>query len=276
LTHDFSRTKLLIKILQVNHSTKQRAFCAQLRLRKHRQLGKTSTLSDTGSRSDCTTGVEKKKKRKHDDGDGVGKVMWNTKRSIAITMTCALALGIAAPAYATGAKPADRFANTEPLEPFTRSRSDAIEAAAQVPGAASVLLEALRWRGRSATQIGLPTKLWCADFMNFVLRRAGGKGTQSRAARSFLEYGMKLDGPRVGAIAIMYRQGPNSGHVGVVRGTDGQGNPIIVSGNHGNTVRQSVYSKNRVLAYVMPPQYVLDDMAQAARAAAAQAADTGK
>jgi hypothetical protein len=72
----------------------------------------------------------------------------------------------------------------------------------------------------------------------------------------------------------MYRQGPNNGHVGVVRGTDGQGNPIIVSGNHGNTVRQSVYSKSRVLAYVMPPQYVLEDMAAAARAAAAQAADT--
>jgi len=183
---------------------------------------------------------------------------------------------MAAPAHATAAKLGERFANTEPLEPITRSRTDAIEAAAQVPGAAGVLLEALRWQGRSANQIGLPTKLWCADFMNFVLRRAGGKGTQSRAARSFLQYGTKLDGPRVGAIAIMYRKGPNNGHVGVVRGTDGQGNPIIVSGNHGNAVRQAVYSKNRVLAYVMPPQYVLDDMAAAARAAAAQAADNGK
>jgi uncharacterized protein (TIGR02594 family) len=196
------------------------------------------------------------------------------KQSIAVTMTCALTLGVAVPVHASGAKPAERFANTEPLEPMTRSRSDAIEAAGQVPGSASVLLEALRWRGRTANQIGLPAKLWCADFMNFVLRRAGGKGTQSRAARSFLQYGVKLDGPRVGAIAILYRQGPNSGHVGVVRGTDGQGNPIIVSGNHGLTVRQSVYPKNRVLAYVMPPQYVLDDMAAAARAAAAQASDS--
>src|SRR5674476_1212909 len=104
--------------------------------------------------------------------------------------------------------------------------------------------------------------------MNFVLRRAGGKGTQSRAARSFLEYGKKLDGPRVGAIAIFYRKGPNSSHVGVVRGTDGEGNPIVVSGNHGPTVMQSVYPKSKVMAYVMPPDYVLEDMAAAARVTA--------
>jgi uncharacterized protein (TIGR02594 family) len=201
--------------------------------------------------------------------------MQKMRRSIALLITCVVGAGIAVPAHATAKRYSERFANIEPPEPIARSRSDAIEAAAQVPGAAMVLLEALRWRGRNARQLGLPTKLWCADFMNFVLRRAGGKGTQSRAARSFLKYGKKLDGPRVGAIAILYRKGPNNGHVGVVRGTDGQGNPIIVSGNHGNAVRQSVYPKSRVLAYVMPPRYVLDDMAAAARAAAAQAVDNG-
>jgi len=190
------------------------------------------------------------------------------KRPIAALITCVVAIGIAAPAYAIADKGNDRFANTAPLEPMARSRSDAAEAAAQVPGAAGVLLEALRWRGRTAKQIGLPAKLWCADFMNFVLRRAGGKGTQSRSARSFLEFGKKLDGPRVGAIAIMYRTGPNSGHVGVVRGTDGQGNPIVVPGNHGPTVKESTYSKAKVMAYVMPPDYVLEEMATAARAAA--------
>jgi len=190
------------------------------------------------------------------------------KRSIAAVIICVFASSIAAPAYATGEKGSDRFANTEPLETMARSRTDAAEAAAQVPGAAGVLLEALRWQGRTAKQIGLPTKLWCADFMNFVLRKAGGKGTQSRAARSFLQYGKRLDGPRVGAIAILYRKGLNNGHVGVVRGTDGQGNPILVSGNHGPTVQQSVYPKAKVMAYVMPPNYVLEDMAAAARAAA--------
>jgi len=190
------------------------------------------------------------------------------KRSFAIVITCALALGLAAPSHATGAKGTDRFANIEPLEPMPKSRTDAADAAAQVPGASGVLLEALRWRGRTAKQLGLPSQLWCADFMNFVLRSAGAKGTQSRAARSFLQFGKRLDGPRIGAIAIFYRKGPNNGHVGVVRGTDGEGNPIVVSGNHGPTVKESTYPKAKVIGYVMPPDYVLEDMALAARAAA--------
>jgi uncharacterized protein (TIGR02594 family) len=190
------------------------------------------------------------------------------KRAIAVLIACAAVLTVAMPAHAAKDRHNERFANTEPLETIARSRTDAADAAAQVPGAAGVLLEALRWRGQTARQIGLPTKLWCADFMNFVLKRAGGKGTHSRAARSFLDYGKKLDGPRVGALVIFYRKGANNGHVGVVRGTDGQGNPIVVSGNHGPTVTQSVYPKSKVMAYVMPPNYVLEDMAKAARAAA--------
>jgi uncharacterized protein (TIGR02594 family) len=188
------------------------------------------------------------------------------KRLIAIGAIALAVVSVAMPAHATGAAPETRFRNVEPLEPLPKSRSDAAEIAANVPGAAAVLLEALRWQGRTANQIGLPAQLWCADFMNFILRRSGGAGTKSRAARSFLKYGKKLDSPRVGAIAIMYRAGPNNGHVGIVRGTDGQGNPIIVSGNHGNKVMVSTYKKERVIGYVMPPDYVLEAIASAARA----------
>jgi uncharacterized protein (TIGR02594 family) len=193
------------------------------------------------------------------------------KRLVSVIAIALVAITAGAPAYANNGAREARFRNVEPLEPLPKSRSDAAEIAANVPGAAAVLLEALRWRGRTARQIGLPAKLWCADFMNFVLRRSGGTGTHSRAARSFLEYGKKLDSPRVGAIAIMYRKGPNNGHVGIVRGTDGQGNPIIVSGNHGNQVKVSTYKKERVLGYVMPPQYVLQAIADAARADASSA-----
>jgi uncharacterized protein (TIGR02594 family) len=202
------------------------------------------------------------------EGAANNAVRMKMRRGLSLILLCACTLVVAAPARATSDKLSERFPNVEPLETVARSRTDVAEAAGQVPGASAVLLEALRWRGRTASQIGLPTKLWCADFMNFVLRRAGGKGTHSRAARSFLDYGKKLDGPRVGAIAILYRKGANNGHVGVVRGTDGKGNPILISGNHGPTVRQSVYDKSRVMAYVMPPAYVIEDMAAAARRAA--------
>ncbi|MGN6462225.1 MAG: TIGR02594 family protein [Pseudolabrys sp.] len=190
--------------------------------------------------------------------------------AIAVALTTAVITLPATNAQAAPSTPSqrnERFASVTPAEPLLRSRSDAAQQAAQIPGAAALLLEALRWRGHTAKQIGVPSQLWCADFMNFVLKRVGGKGTGSRAARSFLKYGKLLDGPRVGAIAILYR-GPNNGHVGVVRGTDGQGNPILVSGNHGPTVMQSVYPKERVLGYVMPPDYVLHEMAAAARKSA--------
>lgn len=178
-----------------------------------------------------------------------------------------VALAASQSAQATGSRIA-RFGDVAPAETMARSRSDAAAIASSVPGAASILLEALRHRGNNAKQLGLPTQLWCADFMNLVLRKAGAKGTNSRAARSFLNFGTKIDGPRVGAIVIFRRGGPLNGHVGIVRGTDGKGNPIVISGNSGRIVRESMYPKERVLGYMMPPQYVLDDIAKAARAEA--------
>jgi uncharacterized protein (TIGR02594 family) len=93
--------------------------------------------------------------------------------------------------------------------------------------------------------------LWCAAFMNMVLNKLGYKGTQSDAARSFVDYGRKIPGPKVGAIAVLTR-GPNGGHVGVVSGVDKHGNPILVSGNHGHRVGVGTYPRSRVLAYVLP------------------------
>jgi uncharacterized protein (TIGR02594 family) len=188
-----------------------------------------------------------------------------TKQVLTVLVAAASLWSLCGPAGAVDDGKPERFNNNEPLEQIARSRADADEAATRVPGAAAVLLEALRWRGSTAKQLGLPSQLWCADFMNFVLKRAGSEGTQSRAARSFLKYGRILQEPRVGAIAVLYR-GPNNGHVGVVRGTDGDGNPIIVSGNYGHMVMQAVIPKSMILAYVMPPDYVLQDIASAALA----------
>jgi len=40
------------------------------------------------------------------------------------------------------------------------------------------------------------------------------------------------------------------GHVGVVSGIDAGGNPIVVSGNNGNRVREAPVSRGRIFAYV--------------------------
>lgn len=115
-------------------------------------------------------------------------------------------------------------------------------------GGSDVVAEARRYIGS-----GNPTdrrSLWCARFMNMVLQRSGHKGTGSDMARSFASYGQRVSGPQVGAIAVMSRRG--GGHVGVVSGVDAQGNPIVVSGNHGHRVAEAVYPRSRVYAYVMP------------------------
>lgn len=87
--------------------------------------------------------------------------------------------------------------------------------------------------------------------MNLVLQRSGMKGTSSSTAKSFIGYGQRLSGPKVGAIAVISR-GRSAGHVGIVTGIDSSGNPVVLSGNHNNTVAEASYSAGRVIAYVWP------------------------
>jgi uncharacterized protein (TIGR02594 family) len=114
-------------------------------------------------------------------------------------------------------------------------------------GSSNVVAEARRYIGSNPTG---RSRLWCARFMNMVLQRSGHAGTGSDMARSFSSYGQRVSGPQVGALAVMSRRG--GGHVGVVSGIDPNGNPIVVSGNHGHRVAESVYPRGRIYAYVMP------------------------
>jgi uncharacterized protein (TIGR02594 family) len=115
-------------------------------------------------------------------------------------------------------------------------------------GSSSLVAEARRWLGTNPTG---RSSLWCARFMNFVLKRVGLSGTSSDLANSFASYGHRLSGPKVGAIAVMHR-GQGGGHVGVVSGFDRRGNPVIISGNHGHRVAEATYTRGRIYAYVAP------------------------
>lgn len=86
--------------------------------------------------------------------------------------------------------------------------------------------------------------------MNLVLQHTGYKGTGSDMAASFARYGRRVSGPQVGAIAVMGPRG--GGHVGIITGIDASGNPIMISGNNGNRVKEAPISRGRIYAYVVP------------------------
>ena len=115
-------------------------------------------------------------------------------------------------------------------------------------GGSGLVSEARRYVGGNPTGRG---SLWCARFMNMVLEKTGHHGTGSDMANSFAHYGTRVSGPQVGAIAVMSRGG-RGGHVGIITGIDAQGNPIMISGNNGNRVREAPISRGRIYAYVMP------------------------
>ena len=142
------------------------------------------------------------------------------------------------------------FANTNAslVDPNSTLTAPGGVAASSSFGSSSVVAEARRYLGGNPTGRG---SLWCARFMNMVLQRSGYRGTGSDMARSFASYGQRVSGPQVGAIAVMGR-GRGGGHVGVVSGIDASGNPIVVSGNNGNHVREAPIARGRIFAYVMP------------------------
>jgi uncharacterized protein (TIGR02594 family) len=112
----------------------------------------------------------------------------------------------------------------------------------------ALVSEARKYMGTNPTA---RSRLWCATFMNMVLAKVGYSGTNSDSAKSFAQYGRRISQPQIGAIAVLTR-GRTGGHVGVVSGIDKQGNPIIISGNHGKRVGEAIYPSSRVIAYVMP------------------------
>jgi uncharacterized protein (TIGR02594 family) len=127
-------------------------------------------------------------------------------------------------------------------------RAPATVAYAAAPASSSSLVaEARRYLGTNPTS---RRSLWCGAFMDMVLQKTGHK-PGGNLASSYASYGRRVAGPQVGALAVMSR-GRGGGHVGVVSGVDASGSVIVVSGNHNNTVAESVYPRSRIYAYVMP------------------------
>ena len=92
---------------------------------------------------------------------------------------------------------------------------------------------------------------WCAIFVGACLVQAGYRTTKSAMARSYLNYGQKLDRPAVGAIAVLARGTPPSGHVAFVAGFTAT-HLLLLGGNQGDAVQSKWFSRKDVIGYRMP------------------------
>lgn len=93
---------------------------------------------------------------------------------------------------------------------------------------------------------------WCSAFVNWCLLEAGEPGTRSAAARSWLRWGVALEVPRYGAVAVLSRGAdPARGHVGFfLRERDDA--VLVLGGNQGNAISIAAFPRTRVLAFRWP------------------------
>lgn len=91
---------------------------------------------------------------------------------------------------------------------------------------------------------------WCAAFVGACLEDVGIQSTRFESAISYATWGVKLDGPVHGCIAVFTRAG--GGHVGFVVGKDAEGRVLILGGNQGNAVSIAAFPVDRVVAWRWP------------------------
>lgn len=97
---------------------------------------------------------------------------------------------------------------------------------------------------------------WCAAWVNVVLNDSGVAGTNSLAARSFLNWGSAVNRPEQGDI-VVFRRGRNrySGHVGFYINTvmiEGRKYIGVLGGNQDRKVSIAYYAADNVLGYRKP------------------------
>jgi len=91
---------------------------------------------------------------------------------------------------------------------------------------------------------------WCSAFVNWVLAKAGYRGTKSAAAISWLDWGSGLQDPREGAVAVIHNKARDKLIEGCKPMTTGSGNHVafyvssstthirLLGGNQGSRVSE--------------------------------------
>lgn len=95
---------------------------------------------------------------------------------------------------------------------------------------------------------------WCAAFVTWVLSQADLKSTNSAWAKSYLNWGLEIDNPVRGCVAILQR-GVANGHAAFfVRFSDDKKSVFLLGGNQSNSVCVQTYPADKVLGYRVPKE----------------------
>lgn len=93
---------------------------------------------------------------------------------------------------------------------------------------------------------------WCGIAMAAWMRAADIDPPKAfYRAKAWLDWGIKVDCPVVGAVVIFTRDG--GGHVGLIVGKDQRGRLLVLGGNQGNAVSVVPFDMARVDGYRFPP-----------------------
>ncbi len=109
--------------------------------------------------------------------------------------------------------------------------------------------------GEIATDYKHDSIPWCSLYANMILKKVGLKGTETLWALDWNEWGVKLEGPAVGAFAPMKRitpEGTVAGHIVVVVGRDKSGSLLGLGGNQDDAVNIRSVPLARPLSFRWP------------------------
>jgi uncharacterized protein (TIGR02594 family) len=95
---------------------------------------------------------------------------------------------------------------------------------------------------------------WCKGFVSYCLEKHGIKTPPGAMARSFQTWGVKVDRPVLGCVAVFWRGSRKSGagHVGFVTGTTKSGYIVVLGGNQGDMVSEKSFTTDRLVGYRWP------------------------
>lgn len=95
---------------------------------------------------------------------------------------------------------------------------------------------------------------WCGVFVGHMMQETGHVLPKHwYRAKGWLDWGVPLKAPSVGAVVVFERQG--GGHVGFVVGKDTRGRLLVLGGNQGDAVSIAAFDMARVVGYRWPTEY---------------------